>query len=60
MKVCSGLYAAYLLQLQGISDYVLFDAHERLGGKVLSVGLASTGEAAPDQTNRFDLGPSLF
>ncbi|VVP71453.1 flavin monoamine oxidase family protein [Pseudomonas fluorescens] len=56
----SGLYAAYLLQSQGISDYVLLEARERLGGRVLSVGLASTGEALPDQTNRFDLGPSWF
>lgn len=56
----SGLYAAYLLQSQGISDYVLFEARERLGGRVLSVGLASTDEALPDQTNRFDLGPSWF
>ncbi|WP_237881197.1 flavin monoamine oxidase family protein [Pseudomonas sp. PGPR40] len=56
----SGLYAAYLLQSQGISDYVLLEARERLGGRALSVGLVSTGTAPPDQTNRFDLGPSWF
>ena len=31
----SGLYAAYLLESQGISDYVLFEARERLGGRAL-------------------------
>lgn len=56
----SGLYAAYLLQSQGISDYVLLEARERLGGRVLSVGLTGTGEALTDDTNRFDLGPSWF
>lgn len=56
----SGLYAAYLLQSQGISDYVLLEARKRLGGRVLSVELPGTGEALTDETNRFDLGPSWF
>lgn len=56
----SGLYAAYLLEKQGI-DYVLLESRDRVGGRIHSV-------AADDQSvidikstsNRFDLGPSWF
>lgn len=56
----SGLYAAYLLESQGISDYVLFEARDRLGGRALSVALESTSAGLPDASDRFDLGPSWF
>ncbi|PKM04675.1 MAG: amine oxidase [Gammaproteobacteria bacterium HGW-Gammaproteobacteria-6] len=44
----AGLYAAYRLHRQGIG-FDLFEARDRLGGRILSSGLAG-----------FDLGPSWF
>ncbi|WP_406822178.1 flavin monoamine oxidase family protein [Pseudomonas sp. KnCO4] len=55
----SGLYAAYLLQAHGI-DYVLLEARNRLGGRILSVSPDGIGVAPETITNRFDLGPSWF
>lgn len=49
----SGLYAAYLLEQQGIGDYVLLEAREVLGGRIASAAL-------PDRRDRFDLGPTWF
>lgn len=51
----SGLYAAYLLEKQGITDYILLEARARLGGRIqgFSVG-------AKPHTDYFDLGPSWF
>ena len=56
----SGLYAAYLLERQGIFDYVLLEARERLGGRALSVALDGAVAGLSDPTDRFDLGPSWF
>lgn len=56
----SGLYAAYLLESRGISDYVLFEARDRLGGRVQSVALSGTDAGVANPTDRFDLGPSWF
>ena len=56
----SGLYAAHLLESQGIYDYVLFEARERLGGRALSVALEGTVAGLTDPSDRFDLGPSWF
>lgn len=56
----SGLYAAYLLQKQGI-DYVLLEARDRIGGRIHSV--AADGQSITDMkdiSDRFDLGPSWF
>lgn len=56
----SGLYAAYLLEKQGI-DYVLLESRERIGGRIHSV--AADGQSAMDMkatSDRFDLGPSWF
>jgi monoamine oxidase len=50
----SGLYAARLLQEAEV-DFELFEARQRLGGRILSVG--ETGEPS---TGDFDLGPSWF
>lgn len=47
----SGLYAAYMLQQQGI-DYRVLEARERLGGRILGVQ-GPQGEA-------IDLGPAWF
>jgi monoamine oxidase len=49
----SGLYAAFLLEQQGMRDYVLLEARDGIGGRIAS--------AAPlEHSGRFDLGPSWF
>lgn len=56
----SGLYAAYLLEKQGI-DYVLLEARDRIGGRIHSV--SADGQNITDMkdiSDRFDLGPSWF
>lgn len=47
----SGLYAAALLEARGIEDYVLLEARDTFGGRILS---AAEGRA------RFDLGATWF
>lgn len=47
----SGLYAAYLLETQGIQDYLLLEARSRLGGRLLS---------EPVSGARFDLGATWY
>lgn len=60
----SGLYAAYLLERQGIRDYVLLEARNALGGRIASA--TASGQAASDTVattdtiDRFDLGPTWF
>ena len=63
----SGLYAAYLLEQQGIKDYVLLEARDTLGGRIASVaasGPPATGTATSaariDPIDRIDLGPAWF
>lgn len=63
----SGLYAAWRLQQQGITDWRLIEARDTLGGRILSVAASAPGVAqdpkaagATNRTNRFDLGPSWF
>ena len=51
----AGLYLAYQLEQAGI-DYLLVEARNRLGGRVLS--LPSRGHNV--QTDRYDLGPAWF
>jgi monoamine oxidase len=48
----SGLYASHLLAQAG-QKVLLIEARERIGGRILSQGLA-------DATHRIDLGPSWF
>jgi monoamine oxidase len=52
----SGLYAAYLLERQGISDYVLLEARPEFGGRIESATVA--GAAA--EADRYDLGATWF
>jgi phytoene dehydrogenase-like protein len=57
----SGLYAAWLLERQGIRDYVLLEARDTLGGRIAS--FAAPERVLPDATvvhatNRFDMGPT--
>lgn len=57
----SGLYAAYLLEQQGIRDYVVLEARPTVGGRILSVApTVPMPGAAQARTERFDLGPSWF
>lgn len=56
----SGLYAAYGLECQGIADYVVLEARDRLGGRVLSVPPLPGHTTAMGMNDRFDLGPSWF
>lgn len=58
----SGLYAAYLLEKKGIKDYVLLEARNTFGGRILSASAsehASPGvEGEVTATGQFDLGPT--
>ncbi|WP_322788537.1 flavin monoamine oxidase family protein [Paraburkholderia oxyphila] len=53
----SGLYAALLLEQKGWRDYVLLEAREALGGRILPLRL---GRAPSGASNCFDLGPTWF
>ena len=60
----SGLYAAYLLEHYGITDYMVLEARDGLGGRIASIN--NEGRAIGHGTesvftlNRFDLGPTWF
>ena len=61
----SGLYAAFLLEQQGI-DYILLEARDRLGGRI-AVAKSSVDQNASSHSvdneksnDGFDLGPSWF
>ena len=60
----SGLYAAFLLEQKGITDYVLLEARDALGGRIACISASgpSSHEAEPagDDIDRFDLGPTWF
>ena len=59
----SGLYAAYLLEQRGLTDVLLLEVREALGGRILSVPVPEpepSDDSAWARTNRFDLGPSWF
>jgi monoamine oxidase len=57
----SGLYAAYLLEQQGIKDYVLLEARHTLGGRIASASYLTQGESnQTGNSERFDLGPTWF
>lgn len=57
----SGLYAAFLVERAGVQDYVVLEARERLGGRVVSVPRAEVQpDAVHDDCDRLDLGPSWF
>ncbi len=51
----AGLYAAWLLEKEGVQDYVLLEARDSWGGRISS---ASIKDAGPQ--DRFDLGPTWF
>ncbi|MEO9273238.1 FAD-dependent oxidoreductase [Marinomonas sp. 5E14-1] len=51
----SGLYAAYLLEKHGITDYVLLEARTQLGGRINSVAVDPNSNI-----DTIDLGPTWF
>ncbi|HAG40411.1 MULTISPECIES: FAD-dependent oxidoreductase [unclassified Pseudoalteromonas] len=51
----SGVYAAYQLEQSGITDYILLEARDQLGGRIMD--FTSLSQAT---TNNFDLGPTWF
>lgn len=54
----SGLYTAYRLEQMG-EDYLLLDARERIGGRILSLSITGLSqETSP--SNTVDMGPSWF
>lgn len=60
----SGLYAAYLLEQNGIKDYVLLEARNTLGGRIETYSvtdqLAADTAYASNSIDRFDLGPTWY
>lgn len=59
----SGIYAAYLLEQQGIQDYVLIEARSAFGGRIESASYSNqrdTNQDEPGRYDRFDLGPTWF
>lgn len=55
----SGLYTAYLLQQQGIQA-TIFEARDRLGGRIVSLPSSQPEVSVDPRTERYDLGPSWF
>lgn len=59
----SGLYAALLLEQQGITNYLLFEAREIFGGRIVSVPRTDLASPEPGQASaleRYDLGATWF
>ncbi|WP_133012404.1 flavin monoamine oxidase family protein [Marinomonas flavescens] len=56
----SGLYAAYLLEQKGITDYVLLEARDDLGGRIMDYSIESGSNQSTSGSAHFDLGPTWF
>jgi monoamine oxidase len=60
----SGLYAAFLLEQQGIADCVLLEARNSLGGRIASAPVSAHPALEPttgaEDSDRVDLGPTWF
>lgn len=56
----SGLYAAYQLEQQGITDYILLEARTRLGGRIMDFNSAPSTQNNNLNNTSFDLGPTWF
>lgn len=59
----SGLYAAYRLQQMGITDFVVLEARQEPGGRILTLSSSQMTAAKPGDavaTDFFDFGPSWF
>ncbi|MGL6314977.1 flavin monoamine oxidase family protein [Vibrio sp. WXL103] len=53
----SGVYAGFLLEKYGITDYVILEAKDSIGGRIVDYPVFAEGE---DKNSVFDLGPSWF
>ena len=58
----AGLYAAHLLAAKGVEDFVLLEARDAWGGRIVSTPPAEGGSphASHAPSARFDLGPAWF
>lgn len=57
----AGVYAAFLLEQRGITDYVLLEARSSPGGRIQSMSsVAAQASRKPAAIDRFDLGPTWF
>lgn len=59
----SGLYAAWLLERRGMPDYVVLEARDILGGRIVSAKASNpcaSETTTANSINRFDLGPTWF
>lgn len=56
----AGLHAAALLTAHGITDFVLLEARDRLGGRLYSEPASGTSGAGHPSGDAFDLGATWF
>ena len=56
----SGLYSAYLLEQRGFTNYQIFEARSRLGGRIDGFSLAGADMSDANSSDRFDLGPTWY
>lgn len=56
----SGLYAAYLLEQIGITDYVLLEAKSHLGGRLISPVSLASENGLLEAFSHFDLGGTWY
>ena len=56
----SGLYAACLLEQQGLHDYVLLEARDGLGGRIACAPASGQPATGAEPFDRVDLGPTWF
>lgn len=55
----SGLFTAFLLQQQGINA-VIYEARDRLGGRIVSLPTSQPTPSIDASIERYDMGPSWF
>ena len=56
----SGLVAAWLLQRQGVRDWLVLEARDVLGGRIASFDAPDDASSSAQNLDRFDLGPTWF
>lgn len=56
----SGLYAARLLQRQGVADWLALESRGVAGGRIASFDVAAAAASPLEDRDRFDLGPAWF
>jgi monoamine oxidase len=56
----SGVYAGFLLEKYGITDYVILESKDSIGGRIVDYPVIADGQDGEDKNSIFDLGPSWF